>query len=196
MSERKATITRDTKETQIKLTLCIDGSGKGEASTGVGFFDHMLDLLTRHGLFDLSVHCTGDTHVDAHHTVEDVGISLGQAIKDALGDRKGIRRYGSCDAPMEDTLARVALDLGGRGSLVYRVEFPSPKVGDFDTELVEEFLHALAMNAGMNLHVEVPYGRNSHHVAEAVFKGLAKSLDWATQIDERVTGVPSTKGVL
>jgi imidazoleglycerol-phosphate dehydratase len=196
MSERQARIERATRETRITLRLAVDGAGKGETATGVGFFDHMLELLARHGLFDLEVRCAGDTQVDAHHTVEDVGICLGRALQEALGSRKGLRRYGSCDAPMEDALARVALDLGGRGALVYRVTFPSAKVGDFDTELVEEFLHALAVNAGMNLHVEVPYGRNSHHVAEAIFKGLAKALDWATQLDDRVTDVPSTKGVL
>jgi len=196
MSARKAEITRDTRETQIRLCLAIDGAGKSAIATGVGFFDHMLDLLARHGLFDLTIEARGDTHVDAHHVVEDVGICLGQALKQALGERKGIRRYGSCDAPMEDSLARVAIDLGGRGALVYRVEFPSAKTGEFDTELVEEFLRALAMNAAMNLHVDVPYGNNSHHVAEAIFKGLAKSLDWATQVDPRVTDVPSTKGML
>jgi len=156
----------------------------------------MLDLLARHGLFDLTVKASGDTHVDDHHTVEDVGICLGQALKQALGDRAGLRRFGDCAAPMEDALAQVALDLGGRGGLVFNVQFPGEKVGQFDTELIEEFLRALVMNAGMNLHVNVPYGRNSHHVAEAVIKALAKALDWATQADPRVHGVPSTKGVL
>ena len=196
MSERTAEIKRRTKETEILLRLTLDGEGRSEIATGVGFFDHMLDLLSRHGLFNLTIKAVGDTQVDAHHTVEDVGICLGEALKQALGDRKGIRRYGNCDAPMEDSLARVALDLGGRGALVYNVEFPSEKTGDFDTQLVEEFLRAFAMHAGMNLHVDVPYGNNSHHVAEGIFKGLAKSLDWATQTDPRVKDVPSTKGTL
>ena len=196
MADRKAQVRRKTRETQISLDLAIDGQGKSSITTGVGFLDHMLELFARHGLFDLTLTARGDTHVDAHHTVEDTGICLGQALNNALGDRKSIRRYGSCDAPMEDALARVALDLGGRGALVYKVTFPAAVIGDFDTELIEEFLHALAMNAGMNLHVEVPYGRNSHHVAEAIFKGLAKALDWATQVDPRVTDIPSTKGSL
>ena len=196
MADRKAQVRRKTRETQISLDLAIDGQGKSSITTGVGFLDHMLELFARHGLFDLTLTARGDTHVDAHHTVEDTGICLGQALNNALGDRKSIRRYGSCDAPMEDALARVALDLGGRGALVYKVAFPAAVIGDFDTELIEEFLHSLAMNAGMNLHVEVPYGRNSHHVAEAIFKGLAKALDWATQVDPRVTDIPSTKGSL
>ena len=196
MARRNAEIVRKTKETQITLAFGLDGSGKHDIATGVGFLDHMLDLFARHGLFDVTVKATGDTHVDAHHTVEDVGICLGQALRQALGDGTGIRRYGSSDVPMEDALARVALDLGGRGGLVYKVEFPTEKTGDFDTVLVEEFLHAVAMKGQLNLHVEVPYGKNSHHIAEAIFKGLAKALDWATQIDPRVEGVPSTKGVL
>ena len=196
MADRKAQVRRKTRETQISLDLAIDGQGKSSITTGVGFLDHMLELFARHGLFDLTLTARGDTHVDAHHTVEDTGICLGQALNNALGDRKSIRRYGSCDAPMEDALARVALDLGGGGALVYKVTFPAAVIGDFDTELIEKFLHALAMNAGMNLHVEVPYGRNSHHVAEAIFKGLAKALDWATQVDPRVTDIPSTKGSL
>jgi len=196
MAKRTAAVRRRTKETAIELDLNIDGSGRGEIATGVGFLDHMLDLLTRHGLFDLSLRARGDTHVDAHHTTEDVGICLGQALKRALGDRKGLRRFGCWSAPMEDALSQVALDLGGRGALVFNVTFPSDKIGDFDTELIEEFLNALAMNAGMNLHVNVPYGRNSHHIAEAIVKALARSLDQATQIDPRVKDVPSTKGVL
>jgi len=196
MTTRTAEIQRKTKETDVTLTLALDGAGKGDISTGVGFFDHMLDLFARHGLFDLTLKATGDTEVDAHHTVEDVGICLGQALRDALGDRGGIRRFGDCAAPMEDSLAQVALDLGGRGALVFRVEFPTEKTGEFDVQLVEEFLSAVASNAGMNLHVTVPYGKNSHHIAEAVFKALAKALDWATSPDPRVKGVPSTKGVL
>lgn len=193
---RKAEIRRKTRETDVALTLEIDGEGRGEIITGVGFFDHMLDLLARHGLFNLTIKANGDTHVDAHHTVEDVGICLGQAFKEALGDRTGIRRFGMMAVPMEDSLAQVTLDLGGRGMLVYDVKYPSAKTGDFDMELVEEFLRAFSLNAGMNLHVNSPYGRNSHHVSEAVFKALAKALDAATQLDPRVKGVPSTKGSL
>ena len=196
MPARKAEIKRKTRETDVALTLLVDGEGRSDVATGVGFLDHMLDLLARHGLFDLTVKAAGDTHVDAHHTVEDVGICLGQALKDALGERVGIRRYGDISVPMEDSLAQVSLDLGGRGVLVYNAAFPSPKTGDFDVELVEEFLRAFSSNAGMNLHVNVPYGRNSHHVAEAIFKALARALDTATQIDPRVKGVPSTKGKL
>lgn len=196
MAARKSDIRRKTRETEITLSLKLDGEGRGEISTGVGFLDHMLDLLARHGLLDLRIKASGDTQVDAHHTVEDVGICLGQALKEALGDRAGIKRFGRMAVPMEDSLADVALDLSGRGALVYNVTFPSEKTGDFDVELIEEFLRALASNAGMNLHVNVPYGRNSHHVAEAIFKALAKALDAATQIDPRVKGVPSTKGVL
>ena len=196
MTPRKADVSRKTKETDITLSLVLDGEGRREIATGVGFLDHMLDLLARHGLFDLAVRARGDTHVDAHHTVEDVGICVGQAIREALGDRQGIRRFGDCTAPMEDSAAQVALDLGGRGALVFRVEFPTEKTGEFDVQLVEEFLNAVATNAGMNLHVTVPYGRNSHHIAEAIFKALAKALDWATSVDPRVKGVPSTKGVL
>jgi imidazoleglycerol-phosphate dehydratase len=196
MATRKAEIRRKTRETEITLTLVVDGDGTGNVATGVGFLDHMLDLLARHALLNLTVKAQGDTQVDAHHTVEDVGICLGQALREALGDRKGIRRFADAAVPMEDSLAQVALDLGGRGALVYNATFPAPKVGDFDVELVEEFLRALTANAGMNLHVNVPYGRNSHHVAEAVFKALAKALDQAVQLDPRIKGVPSTKGVL
>ena len=196
MTPRQASVSRATKETRIELLLCVDGKGEGSIATGVGFFDHMLDLLSRHGLFDLTVKATGDTEVDAHHTVEDVGICLGQALKEALGDRKGIRRFGDCTAPMEDSLAQIALDLGGRGALVFRADFPTEKTGEFDLQLIEEFLSAFSANGGMNLHVTVPYGKNSHHIAEAIFKGLAKALDWATQVDPRVSDVPSTKGTL
>ncbi len=196
MALRKSEIRRKTRETEITLSLKVDGEGRGQIATGVGFLDHMLDLLARHGLFDLRVQATGDTRVDAHHTVEDAGICLGQALKEALGDRAGIRRFGQMAVPMEDSLAEVVLDLSGRGMLVYHVKFPSEKTGDFDVQLVEEFLRAFTSNAGMNLHVNVPYGRNSHHIAEAIFKALAKALDAATQLDPRIKGVPSTKGVL
>jgi len=196
MPQRTGEIQRRTKETAVSVSLHVDGSGRADVATGVGFLDHMLDLLARHGLFDLVVRASGDVHVDAHHTVEDVGICLGQALKDALGDRRGIRRFGCWSAPMEDALAQVALDLGGRGRLVFNVAFPTDKIGDFDTELLEEFLNALAANAGMNLHVNVPYGRNSHHIAEAVVKAVAKSLEQAVQVDPRVKDVPSTKGTI
>jgi imidazoleglycerol-phosphate dehydratase len=196
MASRQSEVRRRTKETDVTLSLALDGRGAAAVSTGVGFLDHMLDLLARHGLLDLTVKAKGDTHVDAHHTVEDVGICFGQALKEALGDRQGIRRFGDCAVPMEDALAQVALDLGGRGGLVFNVAFPAPKTGDFDVALVEEFFRALAGNAGMNLHVNVPYGKNSHHVAEAVFKSFARALDQAAQLDPRVKGVPSTKGKL
>lgn len=196
MGPRKADIRRKTRETEIALSLKLDSEGQSHVSTGVGFLDHMLDLLARHGVMELRIKATGDTQVDAHHTVEDVGICLGQALKEALGDRAGIRRFGRMAVPMEDSLADVALDLSGRGMLVYNVQFPSEKTGDFDVQLIEEFLRAFASNAGMNLHVNVPYGRNSHHVAEAIFKALAKALDAAAQRDPRIKGVPSTKGVL
>ncbi len=196
MALRQAEIKRKTKETDITLALEVDGEGRSEIATGVGFLDHMLDLFARHGLFNLRVKASGDTHVDAHHTVEDVGICLGAAFHQALGDRRGIRRFADVSVPMEDSLAQVVIDLGGRGALVYRAEYPSPKTGEFDVELVEEFLRAFSSNAGMNLHVHAPYGRNSHHMAEAVFKALARAMDAATQIDPRVKGVPSTKDVL
>jgi imidazoleglycerol-phosphate dehydratase len=196
MASRKAEIQRKTRETEVTLSLALDGSGSADIATGVGFFDHMLDLLTRHGLFDMTIKAQGDVHVDAHHTVEDVGICLGQALQKALGDRRGIRRFGDAAVPMEDALAQVALDLGGRGALVFNAQFPSERTGDFDMELVEEFFRALTTNGGMNLHVNAPYGGNSHHVAEAIFKAVARALDMATQLDPRVKDVPSTKGVL
>ena len=191
---RKASVTRKTRETDIHLTLNLDGKGVANVLTGIGFLDHMLALLGRHGGFDLDVKASGDTQVDYHHTVEDVGIALGQALKEALGDKAGVERYGSADVPMDESLARVAVDLGGRPYLVYKVEFPSEKTGDFDTSLIEEFMQAVVNNAGINLHIEVPYGRNAHHIAEAVFKALAKALRQAA----RVTGtdIPSTKGTL
>ena len=193
---RIATIVRKTGETQIELTLNLDGDGKSEISTGVGFFDHMLDLLTRHGRLDLRVEAQGDLHVDQHHTVEDVGICLGQAIREAVGDKQGIRRYGHFSLPMEETLANVAIDLSGRYYMVFNAEFPSSKIGDFDSELVEDFWQALAANALCNLHVNVPYGRNSHHISEAIFKSAARALRMAVENDPRQSGVPSTKGVL
>ena len=193
---RTAKIDRKTRETQIKLELNLDGSGAGEWKTGVGFLDHMLELFTRHGAFDLKVEAKGDLQVDQHHTVEDVGICLGQAVKQALGDKKGIRRYGHFTLPMEETLATTAFDLSGRYYLVFNAEFSSPKIGEFDSELVEDFWQAFAANALCNLHVLVHYGRNSHHVSEAIFKSAARALRMAVEADPRMTGVPSTKGTL
>jgi len=196
MSTRKATVERKTKETDITLTINLDGDGQVEVKTGVGFFDHMLDHLGRHGLFDLKIQAKGDLHVDAHHTVEDVAICLGQAIDQALGDKAGIFRYGCFTVPMEETLADVAVDLSGRPLLAYNVKYPGEKIGGFDVELVGEFLRALANNAKMNLHVRVPYGDNNHHIAEAIFKALGKALCMAVALDPRRKGVPSTKGTL
>jgi imidazoleglycerol-phosphate dehydratase len=193
---RTATIDRTTRETQIRLELNLDGSGQGSWKTGVGFFDHMLELFTRHGAFDLTVEAKGDLQVDQHHTVEDVGICLGQAVKLALGDKKGIRRYGHFTLPMEETLATTAIDLSGRYYLVFGAQFASPKIGEFDSELVEDFWQAFAANALCNLHVLVHYGRNSHHVSEAIFKSAARALRMAVEADPRITGVPSTKGTL
>lgn len=193
---RRSQVDRKTKETNVRLTLELDGEGRCEGSTGVGFFDHMLDLFSRHGLFNLKVSAKGDREVDDHHTVEDVGICLGQALKEALGDKKGMVRFGNASVPMQEALANVAVDLGGRPALVFNAPLMNKKIGDFDATLVEEFLHALCTNAAINLHVNVPYGTNSHHVAEAIFKGLARALAEAVRLDERVKDVPSTKGVL
>lgn len=193
---RTAAISRNTKETQIELSLNLDGTGTGTHQTGVGFFDHMLDLFTRHGLFDLNVKATGDLHVDAHHTVEDVGIALGQAIERAVGDKRGIFRYGDASVPMDETLANVALDLSGRPYLAFNVTFTGPLIGAFPVELVEEFFRALSSNAKMNLHVNVPYGTNNHHIAEAIFKATARALRKATEKDPRNDQIPSTKGSL
>jgi imidazoleglycerol-phosphate dehydratase len=193
---RTASVNRSTRETQIRLELNLDGSGQGSWKTGVGFFDHMLELFARHGAFDLTVEAKGDLQVDQHHTVEDVGICLGQAVKQALGDKKGIRRYGHFTLPMEETLATTAIDLSGRYYLVFNAEFSSPKIGEFDSELVEDFWQAFAANSLCNLHVLVHYGRNSHHVAEAIFKSAARALRMAVETDPRMSGVPSTKGTL
>jgi imidazoleglycerol-phosphate dehydratase len=193
---RTATIARKTNETQVKLDLNLDGSGQAKIKTGVGFLDHMLDLFARHAVLDLTVEAQGDLHVDQHHTVEDVGICLGQAIKQALGDKAGIRRYGHFTLPMEETLATIALDLSGRYYLVFGAQFPSQKIGDFDSELVEDFWQAVAANALMNFHVLIHYGRNSHHISEAIFKGAARALRMAIELDPRNPGVPSTKGTL
>ncbi|HEX3028994.1 MAG TPA: imidazoleglycerol-phosphate dehydratase HisB [Clostridia bacterium] len=194
--ERKAEIKRKTNETDISLKLCVDGSGQNQIATGIGFLDHMLTLFTKHGLFDLSLKADGDLEVDGHHTVEDVGIVLGQAIKQALGDKKSIKRYGSSHVPMDESLAMVVLDLSGRPFLVYDVKLTSDKVGDMDTELVEEFFRAVAFNAGINLHIKMFYGSNNHHIIEAVFKAFGRALDEATRTDSRIEGVMSTKGSL
>ncbi|MBN9061470.1 MAG: imidazoleglycerol-phosphate dehydratase [Rhizobiales bacterium 65-9] len=194
---RSASVSRKTAETSVSIDLTIDGSGKAAIRTGVGFFDHMLELLARHALFDLTVTAEGDTHIDDHHTVEDVGIVLGQAFLRALGDKKGIRRYASLDLPMDEALTRVAIDISGRPFLVFRGEFPSAKIGAFDTELVREFFQAFAMQAAVTLHVESLYGANSHHIAEGCFKGLARALRDAVAMDPREAGrIPSTKGAL
>ena len=193
---RSASISRKTNETDIQLSLDLDGKGESQLSTGVGFFDHMLELLTRHALFDLSVEARGDLHVDQHHTVEDVGICLGQALRQALGDKSGIHRYGHCVLPMEETLVTTAVDLSGRAAVVFRVDFPAAKIGTFDSELVEDFWQAVAANALCNFHAILHHGRNSHHVSEAVFKSAARSLRMAVEPDARNPGIPSTKGTL
>ncbi len=194
---RTATIRRETAETQIALTLDLDGSGLSSIATGVGFLDHMLTLLARHALIDLEVEAKGDLDVDDHHTVEDIGIALGQAFRQALGDKRGIVRYADCLLPMDETLTRVALDISGRPFLVFRTEFPSAKIGTFDTELVREWFQAFAINAGITLHVETLYGANGHHIAESCFKGLARVLRQAVAIDPATKDrVPSTKGTL
>jgi len=196
-NERRAAVARKTRETDVRVELCVDGTGRAECSTGIGFLDHMLELLARHALLDILCQARGDLEVDAHHTTEDVGITLGQALARALGDKRGITRFGHALVPMEDSLASVALDISGRGFLNYNAKFPSEKIGDFDVELVGEFLHAFCVNARMTVHVDVLRGSNSHHVAEAVFKALARALRDAVQMDPRGAGqVPSTKGVL
>ena len=193
---RSATIHRKTNETNIELVLELDGTGRSELATGVGFLDHMLELLARHSCCDLQVKADGDLHVDQHHTVEDVGICLGQAIKQALGERAGIRRYGHFTLPMEETLVTTALDLSGRYAMVFRADFPSAKIGDFDSELVEDFWQAVAANALCNLHIVLHHGRNSHHISEAIFKATARAVRMAVENDPRSPGVPSTKGTL
>ena len=193
---RTSSIERITKETRIRLSLSLDGTGQGKICTSVPFLDHMLDLFARHGLFDLEVEASGDIDIDFHHTVEDIGIVLGQAIREALGDKKGIRRYGQATVPMDETLASVATDLSGRPYLVYHVNLPKVKIGEFDVELAREFFQALVNNLGANLHINVMYGDNVHHVLEACFKATARALDMATQLDPRIEGVLSTKGKL
>ena len=194
--KRVGEIYRKTGETEIKLIYEIDGEGQSKLNTGVPFMNHMLDLFAKHGHFNVTIDANGDIEVDDHHTTEDIGICLGQAIVQALGDKKGIKRYGSAFVPMDDTLAQVVIDLSNRPHLEYRAVLPSQKVGTFDTELVHEFLWKLALEARMNLHVIVHYGQNTHHIIEAIFKALARALDEATTLDPRVTGVPSSKGML
>ena len=195
-NERKADFVRKTKETDIALSLCLDGTGKSSVSTGIGFFDHMLEGFARHGLFDLKVSVEGDLVVDCHHTIEDTGIVLGNAIKKAVGDKCGIKRYGSCILPMDEVLVLCAIDLSGRPYLAFDAEFTTDRVGYFDTEMVKEFFYAISYTAGMNLHIKVLSGGNNHHVIEAMFKAFAKALDEATVIDPRITDVLTTKGSL
>lgn len=193
---RSTELSRKTAETDISLKLNIDGSGISTINTGIGFFDHMLTLFSKHGLLDLEVKACGDLQVDAHHTVEDTGIVLGQALKEALGDKKSIKRYGTSHVPMDEALAMVSLDFGGRPYLVCNVSYTNERVGDMDTELVEEFFRAVSTNAGMNLHINVLYGSNNHHIAEAVFKAFGRAVDEAARKDDRIEGVMSTKGTL
>ena len=194
---RTATIARSTSETSIEVTVNLDGTGVYDVATGVGFFDHMLEQLSRHSLIDLTVRTEGDLHIDAHHTVEDTGIAIGQAFAQALGDKRGIRRYGEALSPMDETLTRVALDISGRPWLVWKVRFSQAQLGTMDTEMFEHFCHSFAQAAGITLHVETLYGTNNHHIAESIFKGLARALRTATEIDPRkADAVPSTKGVL
>jgi imidazoleglycerol-phosphate dehydratase len=194
---RKATVTRKTKETEVEVTVDLDGRGVSQVATGIGFLDHMLDLLARHSRIDMTVKAKGDTHIDDHHTAEDTGIALGQAVKQALGDMKGITRYADVHVPMDEALTRVAIDISGRPFLVFKAEFVRDKVGSFDTELVQEWFQAFAMNAGITLHAETLYGANDHHIAESCFKGLARALRAAVAIDPRAKDeVPSTKGSL
>ncbi len=194
---RQATITRKTAETDIRVTINLDGTGQYDNQTGVGFFDHMLDQLARHSLIDMTIRASGDLHIDDHHTVEDTGIALGQALTEALGDKRGIVRYGSCLLPMDDALVRAALDLSGRPFLVWNVELPTHKIGTFDTGLVREFFQALSTHGGITLHVDALHGINSHHIAEAAFKAVARALRAAVETDPRkADAVPSTKGAL
>ncbi|MGE5614857.1 MAG: imidazoleglycerol-phosphate dehydratase HisB [Bacillota bacterium] len=193
---RISEIKRKTAETNITVKLCVDGSGKSDVDTGIGFFDHMLTLFSKHGLFDLELKARGDLQVDCHHTVEDTGIVLGQALKEALGGKEGIRRYGTSVVPMDEALASVSVDIGGRPYLVFNVNYSYESAGGMDAGLVKEFFRALAVNAGMNIHINVHYGSNNHHIIEAVFKAFARALDDATGVDPRISGVMSTKGIL
>lgn len=196
MVQREAQVNRKTSETEIDIALNLDGQGKYDINTGIGFFDHMLNLMTRHGLMDLTIKAKGDLEVDAHHTVEDVGIVLGQCLKKALGDKSGIKRYGTSFVPMDETLASVSIDISGRPFIVLDCNFTVDKVGEMDTELVEEFLRAVAFNADITLHARVLYGKNNHHMIEAIFKALGRAIREAVDTDERIKGVMSTKGRL
>ena len=193
---RSASIERKTKETEINVQLVIDGAGDYEISTGIAFFDHMLESFTRHGAFDLRLTAKGDLEVDTHHTIEDVGITLGQAFREALGSAAGIRRYGSIALPMAESRVEVALDISNRPYLVYRVDLANDRIGSFDVSLTEDFLYAFSQNAGIDLHVELAYGKNPHHVVEAIFKGLARALRTAVEFDARMKGLPTVKGAL
>ncbi len=193
---RSASVERKTKETEINVQLVIDGSGEYEISTGIAFFDHMLESFTRHGAFDLRLAAKGDLEVDTHHTIEDVGITLGQAFREALGSAAGIRRYGSIALPMAESKVEVALDISNRPYLVYRVDLANDRIGSFDVSLTEDFLYAFSQNAGIDLHVELAYGKNPHHVVEAIFKGLARALRMAVEFDARMKGLPTVKGAL
>jgi imidazoleglycerol-phosphate dehydratase len=195
-SRRSASIERKTKETEINVQLVLDGSGEYEVSTGIPFFDHMLESFTRHGVFDLRLTAKGDLEVDTHHTIEDIGITLGQAFREALGPAAGIRRYGSIDLPMAESKVAIALDISNRPYLVYRVDLANDRIGSFDVSLTEDFLYAFSQNAGIDLHVGLVYGKNPHHVVEAIFKGLARALRTAVEIDPRVKGLPTVKGAL
>ncbi|MCH2169864.1 imidazoleglycerol-phosphate dehydratase HisB [Myxococcota bacterium] len=193
---RSAATVRKTRETDVKIEIGLDGSGVYEVSTGIGFFDHMLESFSKHGLFDLRVSAQGDLVVDTHHTVEDVGITLGLALREALGTAEGIRRYGNCVLPMSESMVEAAVDVSNRAYLVYRVDLGNDRIGDFDANLVEDFLYAFAQNAGLDLHVELRYGKNPHHIAEAIFKAVARALRDAVAIDPRQTGLPTVKGAL
>jgi imidazoleglycerol-phosphate dehydratase len=194
---RRATVARKTKETEISVSVDLDGSGKSEIATGIGFLDHMLEQLSRHSLIDLTVKAKGDLHIDFHHTTEDTGIAIGEAVSKALGERRGINRYGDAMIPMDETLTRVALDASNRPYLIWKVNFTKPKLGEMDTELFKEWFQAFAQNAGLTLHVENIYGENNHHIVESCYKGLARALRVAVEIDPRKSdAVPSTKGVL
>ena len=194
---RQASVTRETAETRIELSVDLDGTGAYDVQTGVGFFDHMVDQLARHSLIDITLRCKGDLHIDDHHTVEDCGIALGQALAKAMGDKRGIRRYGECALPMDDAQVRCALDLSGRPYLVWNLAFPTDKIGTFDTELVREFFQALATHGGITLHLDMVHGFNSHHIAEAAFKAVARALRAALEVDPRkADAIPSTKGML
>ena len=194
---RTATIRRDTSETKVAVTVNLDGTGVYDVKTGVGFFDHMLEQLSRHGLIDLHVRCDGDLHIDEHHTVEDTALAIGSAVAQALGDKRGIRRYGDALSPMDETLTRVALDISGRPWLVWRSRFSQTRLGSMDTEMFQHFFHSFAQNAGITLHIETLYGDNNHHIAESMFKGLARALRTAIEIDPRkADAIPSTKGTL